>query len=40
MRFILPAAILWALWSGAAAADDTWTKFHSDSDGFSEGQTR
>jgi len=35
MRFILPAAILLALWSGGAAADDTWTKFRSDSDGFS-----
>ena len=35
MRLMLPAALLLALWSGGAAPDDTWTKFHSDADGFS-----
>lgn len=35
MRLLLSVLVLWALWSGAAAADDTWTKFHSETDGFS-----
>ncbi|HLF58342.1 MAG TPA: hypothetical protein VI732_01805 [Alphaproteobacteria bacterium] len=35
MRLLISAAIFFAAWSSAAAADDIWTKFRSDADGFS-----
>ena len=35
MRYVMSVLVLLAVWSGDAAADDTWTKFHSDTDGFS-----
>lgn len=34
MRLFLSAMAFIALWSGAAAADDSWTKFRSEADGF------